>query len=130
MPWNRELYRDLNNKEKRSIKNMAWAEQPQTINEAGSTFTIQCFDLSYAGVIIGPSVGYKNGKICFNKNITKNKKATQKRTLSDSSKKAFVEYFLKHELRVLLTRGVNGLYIYACDKNLSAALKNSLKIKK
>ncbi len=37
-------------KEKRNIAGLAWAEQPQTINEVGSTFTIQGFDLNYAGV--------------------------------------------------------------------------------
>ena len=46
--------------EKRALKGLAWAEQPQTINEVGSTFTIQGFDLNYAGVILGPSVKYRN----------------------------------------------------------------------
>lgn len=35
-PWNRELESDLSPKEKRKIKGLAWAEQPQTINEVGS----------------------------------------------------------------------------------------------
>ena len=64
-PWNRELEAELSRKEKRSIKGLAWAEQPQTINEVGSTFTIQGFDLNYAGVILGPSVKYRDGKIAF-----------------------------------------------------------------
>ena len=29
---------------------------------------------------------------------------------------------LQHEVRVLMTRGVNGLYIYACDEELRNAL--------
>ena len=33
------------------------------------------------------------------------------------------EIFLNHELGVLLTRGVNGLYIYACDEELRERLK-------
>ena len=64
-PWNRELETGLSGKKKRSIKGLVWAEQPQTINEVGSTFTIQGFDLSYAGVILGPSVKYRDGKIVF-----------------------------------------------------------------
>ncbi|WP_235697653.1 DNA/RNA helicase domain-containing protein [Corynebacterium diphtheriae] len=35
-------------------KELSWAEKPHTINEVGSIFTIQGFDLNYAGVIIGP----------------------------------------------------------------------------
>ncbi|AEX77669.1 DNA/RNA helicase domain-containing protein [Corynebacterium diphtheriae] len=46
-------------------KELSWAEKPHTINEVGSIFTIQGFDLNYAGVIIGPSVQYRDGKIVF-----------------------------------------------------------------
>ena len=126
MPWNRELIKTLSKKQRRALKNLAWAEQPQTINEIGSTFTIQGFDLNYAGVIIGPSVSYKNGKIVFDGSKSKNSKAIRKRTLSNNMKKDFSEYLLKHELRVLLTRGVKGLYIFACDKSLNEALKKAI----
>ncbi len=34
---------------------------------------------------------------------------------------------LKNELNVLLTRGVNGLYIYAVDEQLREALKKASK---
>ena len=122
MPWNRELTKSLTKKERHHLKNLAWAEQEQTINEIGSTFTIQGFDLNYAGVIIGPSVSLRDGKLFFDGTKSKNAKAIQNRTLSDKTKKEFSEYLLKHELRVLLTRGVKGLYLYACDKALNDAL--------
>lgn len=77
-PWNRELESELTRKEKRAIKGLAWAEQPQTINEVGSTFTIQGFDLNYAGVILGPSVKYRNGKVIFVLRKADNEKAIQK----------------------------------------------------
>lgn len=122
-PWNRELEKDLDRKQKRSIKNFAWAEQPQTINEIGSTYTIQGFDLNYAGVILGPSVKYRNGHIVFDPSESCNEKATRNRTLSDGTSQKFGEELLKHEVRVLMTRGVNGLYIYACDDELREQLK-------
>ena len=127
MPWNRELQKELSANEKRKIKNLSWAEQPQTINECGSTFTIQGFDLSYAGVIIGPSVKYENGKIVFHPECSHSEKATRNRTLSDGSIKKFGEQLLQNELRVLLTRGVKGLYIYACDDALRKKLKEVLQ---
>ena len=83
--------------------------------------------MSYAGVIIGPSVKYRNGKIIFEKEFSKNKKATRKRSLKDGSKKYFAETLLKNELNVLLTRGVNGLYIYAVDEELQQALLDAKK---
>ena len=126
-PWNRELEAELSRKQKRQIKGLAWAEQPQTINEVGSTFTIQGFDLNYAGVILGPSVKYREGKIVFDPSESHNNKAIRNRTLSDGSKKKFGEILIQHEVRVLMTRGVNGLYIYACDEQLREALKESAK---
>ena len=93
----------------------------------GSTFTIQGFDLNYAGVILGPSVKYRNGKIVFDPSESWNLKATRKRTLSDGTKQRFGETLIQHEVRVLMTRGVNGLYIYACDKELREALKEAAR---
>ena len=126
-PWNYELKSELTPKEQRAIKNLSWAEQSHTINEVGSTFSIQGFDLNYSGVILGPSVKYRNGKIIFDPNESCNTKAIRNRTLSDGSKKKFGEIMIQHEVRVLMTRGVNGLYIYACDPQLRKALKDAQK---
>ncbi|KAF1301592.1 DUF2075 domain-containing protein [Enterococcus sp. JM9B] len=120
LPWNLQIHQSK--EEKRKNKKRAWAEQPQTIHEVGSTFTIQGFDLNYAGVIIGPSVKYRNGQLFFDKTASKNKKATQMRGLKNGDKLDVSEFLLRNELNVLLTRGVNGLYIYAVDKELREAL--------
>ncbi|MCO4325506.1 ATP-dependent exonuclease [Staphylococcus agnetis] len=121
MPWNYQLKRN------KGESNLPWVEQSHTINEIGSTYTIQGLDLNYAGVVIGPSVKYRDGKIVFDEKRSANKKATRKRTLEDGSKQHFSNMLLKNELNVLLTRGVNGLYIYAVDEQLREALKNAFK---
>lgn len=36
------------------------------------------------------------------------------------------ETLLRNELNVLLTRGVNGLYVYAVDEELQNALKKAI----
>ena len=126
-PWNRELNKELSRTEKKRNKRLAWAEQPQTIREVGSTFTIQGFDLNYAGVILGPSVKYEDGKIVFKPECCCDEKAIRNRTLSDKTKQKFGEVLIQHAVRVLMTRGVNGLYIYACDPALRHALKEASK---
>jgi hypothetical protein len=128
LPWNYETEKELTSKEQRANKSKAWAEQEHTIDEVGSTFTIQGFDLSYVGVILGPSVKYRNGEIIFDPSESHNNKATQRRTLKDGSKVSFGETFIRNEVKVLLTRGVNGLYIYACDKALREALKSIARL--
>lgn len=123
MPWNREI--ELSSQEKRAYRGLSWAEQPQTIDEVGSTFTIQGFDLNVAGVILGPSVQWRDGRIVHVPSESKNSAAKNKRTLSDGSKADVAEHLLRNELNVLLTRGVHGLYIYAVDPELRARLKEA-----
>lgn len=123
LPWN--LQQKQTKKEKRENRGRSWAEQPQTINEVGSTYTIQGFDLNYAGVIIGPSVRYRQGRVVFDPTASQNKKATRNRTLNDGQKINVAEKLLRNELNVLLTRGVNGLLLYAVDSQLQEALQKA-----
>ena len=125
LPWNGELQKG---KPSSKDDSKAWHEQEQTINEVGSTYTIQGFDLAYAGVILGPSITYRNGKIKIDPTKSANRHAVQKRTLSDNSKKSFGEVLIQHELRVLMTRGVRGLYIYACDEELRKVLSTNVPV--
>lgn len=118
MPWNYSLPCSSEH------KHSSWAEQPQTIDEIGSTFTIQGFDLNIAGVIIGRSVKWDETKqkIYFDREASCNKGAKNRRTLSDDTKAYLSDELLHNELNVLLTRGVNGLYIFAVDEPLRRQL--------
>ena len=134
LPWNRELakwspeFQAMPRRKKIQLKKQDWAEQEQTINEVGSTFTIQGFDLSYAGVIIGPSVYYDPVEKCVKFDVDKKwyDKMKGNRTLADGTKQNVGDILIKNELRVLLTRGTQGLYIYACDAELRKALKEAV----
>ncbi|MDE3302514.1 DUF2075 domain-containing protein [Lacticaseibacillus rhamnosus] len=117
-PWNLELPRTR----RRGTKDIPWAEQEASLEEVGSTFTIQGFDLNFAGVIIGPSVKFRQGRIVFDPSKSCDSGATNKRTLSDNRKVSVATELIENELNVLLTRGVHGLYIYAVDPGLRQAL--------
>ncbi len=121
--WNYEVAKNFSRNENKGIKDKSWAEQDHTINEVGSIFTIQGFDLNYVGVIIGPSVKYRNNKIIYCPEFSCHEKAVQNRKLSDGTYKNFGELLIRNQLRILMTRGVNGLYIYACDEGLREHLK-------
>ena len=128
MPWNYEIKRRDQYEKKHhnhSVKysDLPWAEKDYTIREIGSLYTVQGFDLNYVGVVLGPSVKYRDGKIIHDFNESKNKKATNKL----HSKTSYADKLLRNEFNVLLTRGVHGLYIYAVDKDLREALKKAGK---
>ena len=116
-PWNYQIKATKQEKDLHD-RGLAWAERPYTLNEVGSTFTIQGFDLNYVGVIIGPSVQYRNGEIVFSAENSKNDKATNKR----EGQIDYSKINLRNELNVLLKRGVHGLYLFAVDPSLQEAL--------
>ncbi|KOY73613.1 Uncharacterized protein RZ70_02280 [Apilactobacillus kunkeei] len=121
LPWNYQL--GVADK----YKGLSWAEQPQTIDEVGSTFTIQGFDLNYCGVIIGPSVKFRDGKIVYDGSKSCDKKVTNKRTLENGEKEDVSSKLIRNQLNVLLKRGVHGLFIYAVDDELRKELLRQSK---
>lgn len=133
LPWNEQVFNvDLkgiiSSRQKMMYSALDWAEKDYTINEAGSTFTIQGFDLSFVGVILGPSVRYDKIKkqIYFEESKRAWDEMKGTRTMRDGTKINVTDDISRHELRVLLTRGTKGLYIYACDDDLREALKNAV----
>lgn len=103
-----------------------WAELPQTINEVGSIYTCQGFDLNYTGIIIGPPISQLPGtkKLQINLDKYTDSEAFKKRDdLTDPQEiKALEERMIMNSLNVLFKRGVYGTYIYAHDP----LLRNSL----
>lgn len=95
-------------------KSLAWSEDPVTIDEVGSTFTIQGLDLNYAGVILGTSIKYRDGKIVIDAGESHDKNATKTRVSDGLS----AEEHLRNALNVLMKRAVHGLYLYAVDDEL------------
>lgn len=120
MPWNLQLKASPGNR--RVADDQSWPERAHTIDEVGSIYTIQGLDLNYAGVILGPSVRLEGEKVVIDPTKSKNRHATQRRTFADGKKGYVSTELLKNQLNVLMTRGVNGLYIFAVDE----ALRNKL----
>lgn len=118
VPWNNQL------KPEEKYKKLSWAEQPQTINEVGSTYTIQGFDLNYCGVIIGPSVKFRDGKITYDRLQSADKSVKNRRKFDNNEMVDVSSELIRNQLNVLLKRGVHGLFIYAVDDELRKELIN------
>lgn len=114
---------DWNGKKTGNSSKDPWASRPGTENEIGSYFTIQGFDLNYAGIIIGPSVSYDEEHDCL-KFIT-DYSQDQKVDVSAARESGLDKVFIRNQLNVLLTRGVHGLYLFAVDPTLQKQLKKA-----
>ena len=92
-------------------------------NMVGAIHDIQGFDLRYAGVILGDTVIYENNKVCFSKK-NREKELIHQGRLPENKEEA--ARLIANEVRVLLTRGKNGLFIYPKDNSLHQKMVESL----
>jgi hypothetical protein len=97
----------------------------------GCIHTCQGLEVDYVGVIIGPDLVYRDGKIVTD---------GTKRALSDSSVRglkkmikkdpeaahAQADLIIKNTYRTLMTRGMKGCYIYCTDASLASYIRSRL----
>lgn len=97
-----------------------WAELPQTINEVGSIYTCQGFDLNYVGVILGPPIGMAHGQLQVYLDQFTDVEAFKRRSdLTDPQELIHIKQrLILNSINVLMKRGVHGLYLYAHDPAL------------
>ena len=95
-----------------------WINSANSVNEVGSIHTVQGYDLNYAGVIIGPDLGFNEatGNLVFNRESyfdTKGKENNPRLGITYSDEDLLE--FVKNIYRVLLTRGIRGTYVYSTN---------------
>ncbi|BAK83132.1 DUF2075 domain-containing protein [Komagataeibacter medellinensis] len=102
---------------------LPWAERADTIDEVGSVYTIQGFDLNYAGIILGPSVTYDPAidRIVIDPARYEDRAAFTGRD-GVAQPEVVMARIILNSINVLMTRGVRGLYIYASNPALHARL--------
>lgn len=100
-----------------------WAEREDSLDEVGSVYTIQGFDLNYAGVILGPSIGYDVQNNCL---VVHPEDYEDQAAFAGASRLAnplaAKQQIMLNSLYVLLSRARNGLYLYASDPALQQQL--------
>ncbi|WNM26396.1 DUF2075 domain-containing protein [Demequina capsici] len=106
-----------------------WINSPTSIDEVGSIHTVQGYDLNYAGVIVGPEVGWDpvTERLHLDRARYFDAKGKARNGLLD------VDYsdedvlgLVRNIYRVLLTRGMRGTYVYVCDTLLRQRLRGLL----
>lgn len=95
-----------------------WINSENSINEIGCIHTVQGYDLNIVGVIFGPEIRFDHelktimiDKTNYYDHLGKTKDIDE------------LKGFIQNIYVTLMTRGIRGTYIYACDPGLQEYLK-------
>ncbi|HNT98290.1 MAG TPA: DUF2075 domain-containing protein [Elusimicrobiales bacterium] len=108
-----------------------WIINPDSVNEVGCIHTCQGLELDYIGVIVGPDLVCRDGRI---------KTDPSKRARTDASVKGYkrmaaadpagarreMDNLIKNTYKTLMTRGVKGCYVYCTDKETADHFRSLL----
>ncbi|ALZ88115.1 endonuclease [Aerococcus urinaeequi] len=105
---------------------VTWSERPETINEVGSIYTVQGFDLNYVGIVLGPSVDYdfEAGKLVIDPSKYQDTGGYSGANRFSTYQEAMMakEQIILNSINVLMKRGIYGLALYAVNDNLKRKL--------
>lgn len=106
-----------------------WINSKGSVEEVGSIHTVQGYDLNFAGVIIGPELGFdfQTKKITFHRqNYFDVKGKENNPTLGIFYTDEDLRQYVLNVYRVLLTRGISGTFVYVVDPELREHLRQVL----
>ena len=111
----------------------AWIIHPDSVSEVGCIHTCQGLELDYVGVIIGPDLIVRNGRVLTDGT----KRALTDRSLwgitqdiRNNKPEALLtaDMIIKNTYRTLMTRGMKGCYIFSTDPETQEYFKNRLNL--
>lgn len=100
-----------------------WINSEDSFRQVGCIHTTQGYDLNYTGVIFGEEISYN--KVTQQIEIDKSKYFDKngKRGLDNIDE---LKAYIINIYRTIMFRGIKGVYIYACDKNLRDYFKEHI----
>lgn len=109
-----------------------WIVTPGSVDQVGCIHTCQGLELDYVGVIIGPDLTYREGRIVSNaaKRASSDQSVRglkQMRKIDPHRADALADAIIKNTYRTLMTRGMKGCYVYCTDAPLAAYLRSRLQ---
>jgi DUF2075 family protein len=106
--------------------NADWVASSKALEEVGSIHTVQGYDLNYVGVIIGLDLRFdpERRRLFIYRNSYFDKKGKENNpVLGKKYSDDDLLRFITQIYAVLMTRGIRGTYVYACDPGLREYLK-------
>ncbi len=103
-----------------------WAIAANSVEQVGCIHTCQGLEMDYVGVIIGPDLGWQDGRVVTDAN----KRSRQDRSIRGYKSQAKsnpdlhdrVDRIIRNTYKTLMSRGMKGCYVYVSDPELKEAM--------
>jgi DUF2075 family protein len=105
-PWNVKGDRAVGNAPASAL----WATADGGFEQVGCVYTAQGFEYDWNGVIFGPDLMYRDGKLVTVRSASKDP-ALMRKGVSDEQ----ADRLIRNTYKVLLTRGMMGTALYSVD---------------
>jgi hypothetical protein len=110
----------------------AWMIAPHSVNEVGCIHTSQGLEGDFFGVIIGPDVALREGRLV---GVPENRASTdqslrgykQALLVDEAFAREHADKLIRNTYRTLLTRGAMGTFIYCTDPEVAEFLREKLR---
>ena len=102
-----------------NMSNQEWILRKGAVNEVGCVHTTQGYDLNYVAVIFGREIDYdeESGSIMIDRSKFFDSK------VKDGVDDETLKQYIINSYKVMMTRGIKGCYVYACNPRLQNYLK-------
>jgi DUF2075 family protein len=109
----------------------AWIIKPDSVNEVGCIHTCQGLEVDYIGVIVGPDLVVRNGKVITRaaERASTDKSIHGWKALykeSPAAADARLDAIIKNTYRTLMTRGQKGCFVYFVDDETRRFFQNKI----
>jgi DUF2075 family protein len=104
-----------------------WVSSDNAVEEVGSVHVVQGYDLNYVGVIIGLDLRFRpdQSRLCVDrKSYFDTRGKANNKILGTTCSDDDLLRFITQIYAVLMTRGIRGTYVYACDPGLREYLRH------
>lgn len=109
-----------------------WIISPDSVNDVGCIHTCQGLEVDYIGVIVGPDLIVRNGKVQTDAGARSTQDQSVKgwKTAAKTDPEAtlaLVDLIIKNTYRTLMTRGMKGCYVYCTDQETRAYFRAAIE---
>ncbi len=113
-PWNVKSDRSVGD----APGSAFWATDPNGFGQVGCIYTAQGFEYDWSGVIIGPDLVARDGRLVTRREESKDPAFRSRKSVGDGE----ADRLIRNTYKVLMTRGMRGTVVYATDQETRAYL--------